>query len=130
MQRGTSKQSCSSLRKKERRKRFTGSVLGDICKRKPTTGGGRTFGDILYEGITSEAIRDGKDHKCVVLNQLADKCNVVVKECGLFVDQENPVIGATPDGLIGEDVRDQVKCLYSARDLTQIEGVHAEKMTC
>ncbi|XP_049268643.1 uncharacterized protein LOC125757253 [Rhipicephalus sanguineus] len=129
LQRATSKQSGSSLWKHERRKRLTASVFGAICKMKPTTGCGRTVGDILYKEISSEAIRYGRDHECVALRQLEKECNVVVKQCGLFVDQENPFLGASPDGLIGEDVLVEVKCPYSARDLTPLEGVRAKKIT-
>ncbi|XP_049268013.1 uncharacterized protein LOC125756965 [Rhipicephalus sanguineus] len=129
LQRATSKQSGSSLWKQERRKRLTASVFGAICKMKPTTGCGRTVGDILYKEISSEAIRYGRDHECVALRQLEKECNVVVKQCGLFVDQENPFLGASPDGLIGEDVLVEVKCPYSARDLTPLEGVRAKKIT-
>ncbi|KAH6948494.1 hypothetical protein HPB50_024895 [Hyalomma asiaticum] len=129
LQRATSKQSGSSLWKQERRKRLTASVFGAICKMKPMTGCGRTVADILYKEISSEAIRYGKDHECVALRQLENECNVVVKQCGLFVDQENPFLGASPDGLIGEDVLVEVKCPYSARDLTPLEGAQAKKIT-
>ncbi|XP_077512016.1 uncharacterized protein LOC144122934 [Amblyomma americanum] len=130
LQRATSKQSGSTVWKQERRKRLTASLFGAICKRKPTAGCGRTVGDILCKEITSEAIRNGKDHECLALKQIENECNVVVKECGLFVDQESPFLGASPDGLIGEDVLVEVKCPYSARHLTPLEGVRAKKITC
>ncbi|XP_077497747.1 uncharacterized protein LOC144108371 [Amblyomma americanum] len=130
LQRAMSKQSGSTVWKQERRKRLTPSLFGAICKMKPTTGCLRTVGDILYKEITSEAIRYGKDHECLALKQIENECNVVVKECGLFVDQESPFLGASPDGLIGEDVLVEVKCSYSARDLTPLEGVRAKKITC
>ncbi|KAH6942122.1 hypothetical protein HPB50_001145 [Hyalomma asiaticum] len=81
----------------------------------------------LVQEISSEAIRHGKDHECVALRQLENDCNVVVKQCGLFVGQENPFLGASPDGLFGEDVLVEVKCPYSARDLTPL--VRAKKIT-
>ncbi|XP_077519899.1 uncharacterized protein LOC144129667 [Amblyomma americanum] len=130
LQRATSKKIGSTVWKQERRKRLTASLFGTICKMKPTTGCGRTVGDILYKEITSEAIRYGKDHECLALKQIEYDCNVVVKECGLFVDQESPFLGASPDGLIGEDVLVEVKCPYSARDLNPLEGVRAKKIAC
>ncbi|KAK8785443.1 hypothetical protein V5799_008192 [Amblyomma americanum] len=129
LQRATSKQSGSTVWKQERRKRLTASLFGATCKMKPTTGCGRTVGDILYKEITSEAIRYGKDHERLALKRIENECNVVVKERGLFVDQESPFLGASPDGLIGEDVLVEVKCPYSARDLTPLEGVRAKKIT-
>ncbi|KAL1447307.1 hypothetical protein MTO96_044329 [Rhipicephalus appendiculatus] len=72
---------------------------------KPTTGSGRTVEDILSKEIASQAIRVGEDHECVALKQFANESAVVVKECGLFVDKENPFLGATPDGFIEMLVR-------------------------
>ncbi|KAH8018343.1 hypothetical protein HPB51_003064 [Rhipicephalus microplus] len=127
LQKATSKQSGSSLLKRERRKRLTAPLHGAMCKMKPTTGCGCTAGDIMYKKTTSEAIVYVKDHECVALKQLEIECKVVVKECALFVDQEDPFLGATPDDLISEDVLIEVKCPYSARGLTPLGGVHAKK---
>ncbi|KAF0701150.1 Exonuclease, partial [Aphis craccivora] len=53
--------------------------------------------------------------------------------CGIFVDSENPYLGATPDGLIGSDGIVEVKCPSSAEHLTPEEvwtprGIIIEKI--
>ncbi|XP_077535959.1 uncharacterized protein LOC144148274 [Haemaphysalis longicornis] len=55
--------------------------------------------------------------------------DVVVKECGLFVDQKRPFLGATPDGLVGDDTLVEMKCPYAARDLTPLEGAVQDEFT-
>ncbi|CAH2100194.1 unnamed protein product [Euphydryas editha] len=42
--------------------------------------------------------------------QLAIQEKVAIEPCGLFVDEDFPFIGATPDGLIGQDTVVEVKC--------------------
>ncbi|KAJ8872464.1 hypothetical protein PR048_026069 [Dryococelus australis] len=41
--------------------------------------------------------------------------NVKVEPCGLIVKKEMPYLGASPDGLIGNDGLVEVKCLPSVR---------------
>ncbi|KAH9383496.1 hypothetical protein HPB48_025011 [Haemaphysalis longicornis] len=61
------------------------------------------------------------------VRQLEATYDVIVKECGLFVDQKRPFLGATPDGLVGDDTLVEMKCPYAARDLTPLEGVRKKK---
>lgn len=82
----------------------------------------------MYKEISSKAVRYGKDHECIALKQLESECKVMVKECGLFVDQENSFLGATLDGLISEDVLVEID-VHSARDFTPLEGVRVKKIT-
>ncbi|KAH9360227.1 hypothetical protein HPB48_001608 [Haemaphysalis longicornis] len=84
---------------------------------------------MLYKHITSNAIRHGKNHESIALRQLEATYDVVVKECGLFVDRKRPFLGATPDGLVGDDTLVEIKCPYAARDLTPLEGVRSKKIT-
>lgn len=40
-----------------------------------------------------------------------------VKKRGLFVSVKYPFLGATPDGLVGNEARVEVKCPYGGRDI-------------
>lgn len=44
--------------------------------------------------------------------QLTNKC---VEQCGLFVSVEYPYLGASPDGLVGDQEIIEVKCPYTGR---------------
>ena len=39
--------------------------------------------------------------------------NEVIERCGIFIDFESPYLGASPDGLVGDDGIVEVKCLVS-----------------
>ena len=43
--------------------------------------------------------------------------------CGLFIDKEKPYLCTTPDGLIDDDGIVEVKCPYSAREMSPEEGI-------
>lgn len=40
---------------------------------------------------------------------------VEVTKCGLFLSSSHPFLGASPDGLFGDDYTIEVKCPYSAK---------------
>ncbi|KAJ8704320.1 hypothetical protein PYW08_013044 [Mythimna loreyi] len=46
--------------------------------------------------------------------QLGRQENLLIEDCGLFVDKEFPFIGATPDGVVGENNIVEVKCPVAA----------------
>jgi hypothetical protein len=52
-----------------------------------------------------------------------EQTNCTVEKCGLFVDQDNPFLGASLDGLIADDGLIKVKCLHSVKDLEVIDHV-------
>lgn len=54
--------------------------------------------------------------------------NIKIEKCGLFLDKKHPYLGASPDGLVGEDVCVEVKCPYSARDMTVKEAINNGKV--
>jgi len=61
------------------------------------------------------------------VKQLERILNIKIIKCGIFVDSENPYLGATPDGLIGNDGIVEVKCPSSAEQLTPEEGIIQKK---
>lgn len=47
--------------------------------------------------------------------KIYESTGVKVDKCGLFISQTHPFLGASPDGLIGNDTVVEVKCPYSCR---------------
>lgn len=56
------------------------------------------------------ALEYGRKSEATAIAQLAEQENILIKECGLFIDKYHPFLGATPDGLIGNDGLVEVKC--------------------
>ncbi|GFY36647.1 yqaJ domain-containing protein [Trichonephila clavipes] len=51
----------------------------------------------------------------------SSKYLIDVKECGLFVDPENPYLCPSPDGLIRSDGLIEIKCPYSAKNCKNLK---------
>jgi hypothetical protein len=74
----------------------------------------------------------GKDHESIVRIAIAAEfAEVIEKEigtCGFFVGQNKYFyLGATPDGLIGDEALVEIKCPYSAREDTPTEAIVKKK---
>lgn len=95
-----------------RRKLITASNFGPICKRKPSSNTENLEKKIFYKKnlghVTS--IAHGIENEKQALLQLQRQENVDILPCGLFIDPIHPFIGATPDGLIGDDTIVEIKC--------------------
>lgn len=50
--------------------------------------------------------------------EIEDIKEIEIKEWGLFIDTDKPYLGASPDGLIGENGIVEIKCPYSAANMT------------
>ncbi|CAG9134858.1 unnamed protein product [Plutella xylostella] len=94
-----------------RRTMLTASNFGKICKMRPETSCANTVKQLLYKGsVQAEPLQHGKEHEQMALAQLSKQEGIDIKPCGLFIDSEVPYLGATPDGISGEDVVVEVKC--------------------
>ncbi|CAG4944874.1 unnamed protein product [Colias eurytheme] len=61
------------------------------------------------------AIQHGKINESPALNQLARQEKISIKRCGLFIDQECFILGASPDGMYDNDnAIIEIKCPKSA----------------
>lgn len=91
---------------------ITASNFGLIVKRRENTSTAKLVETILYKSNLSNiaAVAHGIENEHLALQQLATQEKVDIKPCGLFVDHDYPFIGATPDGLIGEDTLIEIKC--------------------
>lgn len=56
----------------------------------------------------------GRDNEEKARKEVAIKLKKKIKTCGLFIDEENPCLGASPDGLIDENGLIEIKCPISA----------------
>ncbi|KMQ85017.1 hypothetical protein RF55_16728, partial [Lasius niger] len=107
-----------------RREMLTASNFGIVCRMRPTTSCAATVKSILYPAhIDTAAIKYGRDKEEVARIELAAKINKIIKPCGLFIDNDNPCLGASPDGLIDEDGLVEIKCPLSAENLTADEAI-------
>lgn len=71
-------------------------------------------------GFSSAAIQWGRDHEVEAIEYFSDKMNYTVDAIGedqKFVELEELNAGATPDGLIGDDMLIEVKCPNSTTHL-------------
>ncbi|KAJ8875506.1 hypothetical protein PR048_023401, partial [Dryococelus australis] len=69
---------------------------------------------ILYGDFSTKSTQYGIANEPVANRKMAEEHRIVAIECGLFVDSEYPFLGATPDGLVGEEAIMEVKCPLSA----------------
>ncbi|XP_052790029.1 uncharacterized protein LOC128224265 [Mya arenaria] len=63
----------------------------------------------------TEAMRHGIQYEKDAIHQYESKNNVKVKPCGIFVSKNLPFLGASPDGIVDENLLIEVKCPFSAK---------------
>lgn len=115
----------------KRMNRLTASKFGAVAKRLPHTSCHNMVKSILYaRSLTTEAITFGRDHEEVAIKLYENTTGNSVAPCGLFIDTSNPFLGASPDGLVGDDGIVEVKCLASVKEETLSEAVKAKKKLC
>ncbi|XP_067216432.1 uncharacterized protein [Linepithema humile] len=122
-----------------RREMLTASNFGTVCRMRPTTSCAATVKSILFPPhLDTAAMKYGRDSEEVARIELAAKLNKKIEPCGLFIDNENLCLGASPDGLIDEDGLVEIKCPLSAENLTadeaiqklpQLRGIYDKKNT-
>jgi len=124
IERKTIGQSKSELWQLLRREMLTASNFGIVCRMRPTTSCAATVKTILYPPfIDNVVMKYGRDMEEVARKELAVKLNNEIRPCGLFIDDENPFLGASPDGLIDEDGLVEIKCPLSAENYTAEEAI-------
>jgi len=120
----TRNQSESELWLSLRREMLTASNFGTICRMRSTTSCATTVKAILYPPlIDNAAIKYGRENEEIAKKELALKLKKEIKSCGLFIDNENPCLGASPDGLIDNNGLVEIKCPLSAENFTAEEAI-------
>lgn len=130
IERQTILQSGSSEWMELRRNLLTASNFGRVIKRRPDISCANLVKDLLYKLCLDhvKSIKHGRDNEKVAIEQLSRQENVVIRPCGLFIDQDIQFLGASPDGLIDEDTVVEIKCPISAYKLTFQEALDKKKL--
>ncbi|CAH2092627.1 unnamed protein product [Euphydryas editha] len=95
-----------------RKKLVTASNFGAICKRQKYRSTAPLVKKILYTSNLAhvKSVAHGIENENQAIQQMALQENLTIEPCGLFIDKKYCYIGATPDGLVGEDCLVEVKC--------------------
>ena len=111
--------------------RITASNFGLILQRKKPVND--TFLNFLFnqKEFSTEATHYGKSHEASAKETYLKKTkDTHIHDCGLVVDPAYSFLGATPDGKVyhnGQGGVLEIKCPYSARNLTISEAVRTIK---
>lgn len=117
-------QSRSQLWRQERLKRITASSFGRICKMKESTSCQKIVMSLLYSSNKrTPAMMYGIEKEPFALQQFENEYGVTVDRCGLFIDSEQSFLGASPDGVIGDEFVVEVKCPAAASSMTPAEAI-------
>ncbi|KAL4718047.1 hypothetical protein ACJJTC_012087 [Scirpophaga incertulas] len=113
-----------------RKNLVTASNFGLICKRKISIGTAPLVKNILYKKNLAHiaSIAHGIENEQQAIQQIQQQEKVVISPCGLFIDEMYPFIGATPDGLISDDIIVEDKCPITAAKIEFIEAVKGNKI--
>lgn len=111
-----------------RKGRLTASNFGAVLKAKRVTASlvKRLLGE--YDISRVRAVAWGVDNEALAVQSFTQVTGLQPIDTGLWLD-ESGVLGASPDGLIGEDAVLEVKCPYTAKNDT-ISEVAKNKSFC
>ncbi|XP_039290407.1 uncharacterized protein LOC111056373 [Nilaparvata lugens] len=124
-------QHTNALWREKRISRLTASKFGAVAKRLDHTPCHNLVKSIIIKRpLYTEAVTFGRDNEEKAIKLYEDLTKSMVKKCGLFVDLEDPFLGASPDGLIGDDGLIEVKCLHSVKELGLKEHLSINRNTC
>ncbi|XP_056005265.1 uncharacterized protein LOC125664437 [Ostrea edulis] len=103
---------------KERSWRITASRFGDICLATDRRNRQKLC-ESLYQPsaavFRSEALVHGSTYETRAIRSFERETGQGVQRCGFFVDMDRPYLGASPDGLVGNDALIEVKCPFAGR---------------
>ncbi|KYM97059.1 hypothetical protein ALC62_12260 [Cyphomyrmex costatus] len=120
----TKKQSDSEFWLSLRKVMLTASNFGTVSRKRPTTSCAMLVKNILFPPIIdTAAMKYGRDMEEMAKQNLSEILKKDIKPCGLFIDPDNPWLGASPDGLHDEDGLVQIKCPLTAENLTAEKAV-------
>lgn len=118
LERATVGQAENPLWMDARQNRLTASKFGAICNRKPTTSCHSAVISITNpKPIYNDDIVYGNNNEPKAIEMYEERFGVSVQASGLFVDPDYPFLGASPDGLVGEDRLIEVKTIPSINQL-------------
>ena len=124
----TRKQGNCPLWHEMRKYRLTASRFGEVVKRRKTTPCARLVKEILYpRSVSSDSLRWGRENEKVAIDDYCKLKGNLVHPAGLFICRGYGYLGASPDGIVvlKESLCKglvEVKCPYSAKELTPLEA--------
>lgn len=132
LERNSRRQIRSRLWHQERKLRLTASQFGLIMKRKATPS--NVFLDSLFKqrAIHAASVKYGQANERRARQQYCKIQAVHTHDCGLVVNPEFPFLGATPDATVCQGPEFgllEIKCPYSAREMTIDEAVAQRKIS-
>jgi hypothetical protein len=100
-----------------RKKMLTASIAGKILSLQDKTPNTSTLDDLIEPPNlqNNPAVQWGKNMESKAVKLYESINNLTVEPAGLFVSLEFPMIGASPDGLVGLDGMIEVKCPFKER---------------
>ena len=106
-----------------RSKMLTASNFGQVCRRRADTLCANAVKSIVYPKIISApAVEYGKECENIAREELK-KQYTDIAECGFFIDSCIAFLGASPDGIIGQEGILEIKCPKSAENFTPEEAI-------
>lgn len=125
----TKSQHASSEWKQYRADMLTASNFGIVCcSRSPQSYTG-IVNSILYTDIPNlKQIAHGSFYEKHAIKKLEDLESIDVLKCGLFIDSEISFLGASPDGIVGDNAIVEVKCPLSIYESSIDEAISRGKM--
>lgn len=116
--------------RQERKLRLTASLFGKVCKRGLIKCGPLVKNILTEKNLNHvKSIQHGQNHEHLARDQLSCYLKSPINPCGLFIDQDLPFLGASPDGLVQEDKIVEIKCPYSARGMSINNAIREKKIT-
>lgn len=97
--------------------RITASKFGEICKatnKKDFKSLARSM--TTYSNVRSAPLLHGSKYETSAINKYESMTGNKARKCGLFISQIHPMIAASPDGIVNDNILIEVKCPYAARD--------------
>ena len=108
---------------------MTASRFGDVLLRRsvPSSSFLKSFLEAKEYATLPVQLKHGRDNEIKARNAYIDHTNRNVRECGLVVNPSIPWLGASPDGLIFDQLTNslgilEIKCPYSHRLCTVQEA--------
>lgn len=79
-----------------------------------------------YDMDNIKAVKWGREHEHEGIKSLEEAQNCIVSPSGLWLD-ECGFLGASPDGLVGENAIVEVKCPYKYREASILDGIKHDR---
>ncbi|CAH4030452.1 unnamed protein product [Pieris brassicae] len=95
--------------------RITASKFHTICHLRSSNQERYACQFLSQQKFTSRSRNHGIINEKVALQQYMEETNLQVFECRFFISSECPYLGASPDGILGDETIIEVKCPYSSR---------------